>query len=125
MLSLRGNMKSKSLWGPLVGLIITVVGLVPVWQQCSDWCTDGSIQVGFISVGVSILGYSLIQRSALAPELKTGTHFLASAVFVPAMLIFIPGSINGWLIMITLVPAGICGITLTIIGLVKFAKAWK
>ena len=118
-------MKSKLLWWPLFGLVITVVGLVPVWQQCADWCSDGTIQVGIISVGVSILVYSLIQQSSLAPERKTAAHYSASAILVPAMLVFVPGSINGWLVMFTLVPAVISGIALAIVGLVKFAKTSK
>lgn len=83
------------------------------------------MQYGLLSVGLSVLvGYGL-RRAELLPKTKTAFTYLAAAILVPAMMIAIPASYNGWMTVIMAIPAGITGLILATIGLIKLAQNAK
>lgn len=116
-------MKSKLFWSPLVGILVTILGLIPMWQMCSDACTSGVIQVGYISVGISIFSFGLLRKSKLEKDTKNAATVLLSSALVPLMMIFVPASVNGWYIIVWMMPAFITFIALMITGFVMLGKA--
>jgi membrane-associated HD superfamily phosphohydrolase len=116
-------MKSKLFWSPLVGIVVTILGLVPIWRICSDTCTGGVIQVGYISTGISIFSFGLLRKSKLEKDTKNAATVLLASVLVPLMMIFVPASSNTWLVLMWMMPAFITFIALAITGFVMLGKA--
>jgi membrane-associated HD superfamily phosphohydrolase len=116
-------MKSKLLWTPLFGVVITALGLIPMWSICSDACLRGIIHVGLISVGVSISLFGLVRKSKLAKGPKDASTVLLASVLVPVMMILVPASFNTWMVLVWMLPAFITFIALLIIGFVMLGKA--
>lgn len=116
-------MKSKLLWSPLIGIVVTILGLVPLWSICSDGCLGGVIQVGYVSVGISIFSFGLLRKSRLGKDTKNAATVLLASVLVPLMMIFVPVSMNSWYLLVWMMPAFITFIALAITGFVMLGKA--
>jgi membrane-associated HD superfamily phosphohydrolase len=116
-------MKSKLLGMPLVGILVTVLGLIPMWSICSDACLTGIVHVGFISVGISIFSFGLLRKSKLEKDTKNAATVLLASVLVPLMMILVPASSNTWLVLMWMMPAFITFIALAITGFVMLGKA--
>lgn len=116
-------MKSK-IWGtPLVGIAVTLLGLVPMWTICSDACSRGTSQVGLITVGISITLFGLVRKSRLEKDTKNAVTVLVASVMVPLMMVLVPASVNTWLVLVWMMPAFITFIALAITGFVMLGKA--
>jgi hypothetical membrane protein len=116
-------MKSKLLWAPLVGILVTVIGLIPMWSTCSDACLTGIMNVGLISIGISIFSFAMLRKSKLTKDFKNASTVLLASVLVPLMMILVPASTNTWLILVWMLPAFITFIALAITGFVMLGKA--
>jgi membrane-associated HD superfamily phosphohydrolase len=116
-------MKSKLLWMPLVGILVTVFGLIPMWSICSDACLTGIMNVGLISIGISIFLFGMLRKSKLARDVKNASTVLLASLLVPLMMILVPASSNTWLVLVWMMPAFITFVALAIVGFVMLGKA--
>lgn len=120
------NKNTKGILGYLLGAVITIIGIIPFWGTCMDYCSySGSVNPGFIGLGLSILAFTALAQSKVAAESKGGCSVMLLSVFGPVTFLGFAFASNGWYLIAYFFPALIVGLILFIVGVVLYTTSQK
>lgn len=117
--------KPKGLITYLFGLAIIALGLFPTWNFCMDTCNQGFINVGLVSLGISMIALQALYASKLAEQSKGGCALMLNSVLIPVTLLSFAIMSNGWALLAFGPIALILGLVLLISGAIKLTKSHK
>jgi heme/copper-type cytochrome/quinol oxidase subunit 4 len=117
--------KPKGLVTYIFGLAIIALGVFPTWTFCMDTCSPGSINIGFIAAGVSMIALQALYASKMAEESKGGCAMMLNSVLIPVTLLSFAVMSNGWALLSLGPLAVLLGLVLLIVGAIKLSKAQK
>lgn len=124
-MSEKKSRKPKGLVTYIFGLAIIAFGFSPTWTFCMDACSKGSVNIGLIAAGISMIALQALYASKLAAESKGGCAMILSSVLIPVTLLSFAIMSNGWALLALGPMALLLGLVLLIVGAIKLSKAKK
>jgi len=120
------NKKTKGILGYLIGALITIVGFIPFWGSCMDYCNkSGSINPGLVVLGISVMAFHALAQSKIESKSKGGCGLMLLSFFGPVTALAFAFSVNGWYLIMYAIPAMVIGLILLVVGIVIYTQSQK